>query len=257
MADEEYQVRSVNRAIDILERLAAQPGLTLTQLASTLEMPKSTCFNILQTLVARGLLTESPDTGRFRLGATAIRLGGACLDQLDVRQTARPVMERLSTDAGETVILAVMQEPNLDVIYIDKVVSSKAVVANSDLGRKDKAYCTALGKAMLAWLPSERLERYLRSTKLVPVTPRTVTSPGALREQLSLVRAQGWAINDGELDNEGGGVAAPIFDHTGQAVAAISLAVPRFRMSPDRLQGLTAQVLTATREISFRLGAPA
>lgn len=257
MAREEsdYQVRSVNRAIDILERLALQPGQTLTQLAEALEMPKSTCFNIIQTLVSRGLLSQDVDTGRFRLGVTTVRIGGACLTQLDVRQVARPLMERLVEQSRETSILALLQEPGLDVIYIDKVISPEAVLLNSDLGRRDPAYCTALGKALLAQLPNDRLDRYLQTTRLQPYTARTITDPTALREHLRQVRRLGYAINDGEMDNDGGGIAAPVFDHAGQVAAAISTAVPRYRLTPERIQSLVTLVVQTATAVSRSMGA--
>jgi len=251
----EYQVRSVNRAVDILELVASRPGQTLTQLAEALEIPKSTCFTIINTLLARSLLSQDSFSGRFHLGVTTIQLGGACLRELDVRKVARPHMERLVTATRETAILAVLQEPDLSVIYIEKVDSPEVVALALELGRRVPSYCSALGKALLAHVPAHRLEQYLKSRTFKAMTPRTLTDPDELRAHLQTVRQVGYAINDLELDNEGWGIACPIFDHTGQAVAALSVAGPIYRFTPDRLEGLIEAVTVTGRQVSAGLGA--
>lgn len=254
--DLDYQVRSVNRAVDILEMLVHQPDRNLTEIAGALDIPKSTCFNLLCTLASRGMLTAD-GTGRYRVGPNTIHLGGAFLRQMDVRRVARPIMDRLVAETRETSILAIWDEHSMQVYYIETVSSPESVALHPpEVGRRDPAHSTALGKVLLAALPEAELNRFLSTVQLRRFTPRTLAEPAQLRAHLEEVRRDGYSLNMCELDTEGGGIAAPVTDHTGRVVAALSLAGPAYRLTQKRLKGLIAEVLHAAAGVSRALGAP-
>lgn len=173
------------------------------------------------------------------------------LESLDLRQEARPILEALSREAGETVHLCILEED--EVVYIDKVETTESVRMHSRIGRRAPVYCTAVGKAMLAHLPAEEQERILKATVFQRRTENTLASADALRVELAEIRRDGCSFDREE--NEAGVrcVAAPIFDYTGRAVAAVSITGPTTRMTPERARELAPAVKSAAGEISKRL----
>lgn len=248
-----YRIRSVERALSILESFVeAGPELTLTQISTRTRLTPSTAYRLVSNLVRLGYL--SPD-GRadYRLGNSVLRLAGAVLTQLDLRQKAAPALERLRDDTKETVHLATLDDQRI--IYLDKMEGLYAIgMTGSRVGKTAPVHCTGLGKVMIAMGDEAQRRRILRS-ELRPHTPRSITDPAKLRAHLEKVREQGYALDFGEYEAEVRCVAAPVRDHSGRVVAAISVSGPAQRMEPEIETGrIVPRVMAAANEISKALG---
>jgi len=222
--------QSVERALALLSAFEdGQAELGVTELARVVGVHKSTASRMAATLERAGFLSRAGD--RYRLGVEVIRLGAVALRSFDVVTTMAPAMEKLSQLTGETVNLAVADGP--DVLNVAEVPSTYILSSSSGwTGRRTRPHATANGKVLLAWgvLPTPRtLERY---------TARTLTTRRELRRELDAVRAAGYAVAVGELEEGLVAVAAPVFDGAGRCVAALSLSGPEFRMRPDGLDRL-------------------
>jgi IclR family acetate operon transcriptional repressor len=243
---------TVVKAIGILDILAAgaDVGISLAELSAIIKMPKSSTHRYLVTLQELGL-AERKDGDRFSLGTKVIELAGSFLAKSDLRNESQAVLNDLAEKTGETIHLAVAS--GTEVVYIAKVESRHALGMSSHIGARLPMYCTALGKAILAFSDKELLRAVL-AEPLKPRTPQSLTTGKALTADLDLVRSRGYAIDDEE--NEAGirCVGAPIFDYTASPVAAISISVPRERMDQGRLRSLGSLVCEAAQAVSKRHG---
>jgi DNA-binding IclR family transcriptional regulator len=174
------------------------------------------------------------------------------LDRLDLPELAKPDMRELSQASKETVHLAILD--CTEMLYVGKVDSSQSVHMHCIIGTRNPLYCTALGKAVLAFLPREERDALLDQITLMPRTPYTITDKAVLADHLERVRARGYAIDDREVEESIRCVSAPIFDHTGQPIAAISVSGPAFRLPESRLQELGELVMRVSKIISNNFG---
>jgi DNA-binding IclR family transcriptional regulator len=253
---------SLRRALAVLDHLAeATPdprGATLAELADGLAIPKSTLVRLLAPLRDAGLVERDGETGRHRLGARNARLGQLYLERLDLRGVARDVLHRLVAECGETVHLVVPggSDPVTGpcVVYVDKVESSHAVRMHSQVGMRQPVYCTGVGKAWLAFAPEETVAAVV-DAGMPRRTPATLTSEDAVRAALEDTRRRGYAVDDVENEPDIRCVAAPVFDHGGTPVAALSVSGPTTRVTASRVEALGGLVRTAAAELSARLGA--
>ncbi|GAA3596482.1 IclR family transcriptional regulator [Nonomuraea rosea] len=237
-------VQSVDRAIAILEILAREGATRVTDLAVELDVHKSTAFRLLAALEQGGLVEQSGDRGRYRLGFGVVRLAGAATAQLDLSRESRPVCLRLAEAVGETVNIAVPQDG--DTVNISQVRGPAAISGHNWVGQRTPSHATSSGKVLLAFgalrLPPE-LERY---------TPRTITSEPGL--ELGAIRERGWAGTVEELEVGLNAVAAPIRGGDGSVVAAVSVSGPSYRLTPPRLPEVGELLVEGAREISQRIG---
>ncbi|MEU7828107.1 IclR family transcriptional regulator [Nonomuraea sp. NPDC049129] len=237
-------VQSVDRAIAILEILAREGATRVTDLAVQLDVHKSTAFRLLAALEQGGLVEQSGDRGRYRLGFGVVRLAGAATAQLDISKESRPVCLRLAEAVGETVNIAVPQDG--DAVNISQVRGPAAISGHNWVGQRTPSHATSSGKVLLAFgalrLPAEPA-RY---------TPSTLTEAGRLG--LAEIRERGWATTVEELEVGLNAVAAPIRGSDGSVVAAVSVSGPSYRLTPERLPEVGALLAEGAREISQRIG---
>jgi DNA-binding IclR family transcriptional regulator len=244
----------LDRALDILELLSRSPDPQgLTDIADGVGGAKATVHRLLATLQARGYVTQDSRTARYGAGVRCFELGSMWAQQLDLRTIAAPHAARLNERSGETVHLAIYDHG--DVIYIDKIESTQPVVAKSHVGRRCPAPCVATGRALLAFQPREEIDDVL-SGPLPAWTERSITDPGELAALLEEVRREGYAVNHGSYRDGVGGIAAPVRDHTGHAVASIGICLPEQRFGPDRRGALRDWTVEAAIAISVALGGP-
>lgn len=244
--------QTLDRALNVLLEIGSRPsGLSLAECSSTLGYSKPTTHRIIRTLTEYGFLRVDEQHRRYTLGVTTLRLGMDFLEQLDIRREALPLLRELADESGETVHLGIVQ--GSDVVYIEKVESAHAVRMFSRVGHTMPTYSTGIGKAILAFLPDEELERALPE-RLEARTAATITNRAALRRHLAEIRERGYSTD--EIENEEGirCVGAPIFDHTGAACAGISVAGPATRVTLDRLPALGSRARAIALEISARIG---
>ncbi|WP_329490940.1 IclR family transcriptional regulator [Kitasatospora sp. NBC_01246] len=251
---ERNQSSSLRRALAVLGHVRDHGngrGVPLAQLAEALGLNKSTVLRLAGPLLDEHLLDRDRETGWFRLGHGSLRLGQAYLSTLDLRSVAAEHLRRLQREAGETVHLTVWQAPGI--VYLDKVEDETNVRMASRVGSRAPAYCTATGKAILAWLPDEAVTEVV-AAGLRPVTAWTISDETHLRADLARIRARGYSIDDRENEPEVRCVAAPIFDHTGEVTAALSVSGLTSRMTAARVRSLGPVVAQVGLRISRELG---
>ncbi|MEA2583249.1 MAG: IclR family transcriptional regulator, regulon repressor [Thermomicrobiales bacterium] len=248
----DYSIAVLDRALDVLEALAdAAEPLGVTELARRVGATKSAAYRILANLERRGYVSKDPTTARYSLGTRLAYLGQQSLGTFDLRQVARSVLEELYRSFHETVNLGVLEGD--EVVYIDMVESHHGLRMAARVGARDTVHSTALGKAILAFLPPEAIDRRLQRP-LPRRTEHTITDPGLLAAELARVRARGVAEDHGENELGARCVAAPIFDHGGSVVAAISVSSPESRLDDPRAAEVATAVRAAAQEITRRVG---
>lgn len=235
-----------------MELLAAHGGAAaLSELARGLQLSRSTVHGILATMRRRGLVSQDP-LGRYVLGLKLFEWGNLAVARLDLRAVAAPVLQHLVEQFQETVHLVVGDGP--DVVYIDKRESLQSIRIASQVGWRLPAHCTGVGKALLAARPEPELDQLLDSLELQPLTANTITDRQRLRAHLREVAQRGYALDDEEIVVGLRCVAAPLRDHTGAAIAALSVSGPTVRMTLSRLEEIAPAVVAAAAEISRQLG---
>lgn len=245
---------TVVKAFSILNLLAHRAGSTvsLAEVAAHIGTSKSTAHRYLTTLEELGVV-ERDAKDRFQLGPKLIELAGMLLAEHDLRRESEPFLLELASQTQETVHLAVPS--GNEVVYLAKVESPHPIRMASRIGARMPMYSTALGKAILAHLPPERVQEIV-DAGIPPRTPHTVSSAEALRAELAKVQAQGFALDDQENELGVRCVGAPVFDYSGEVVGAVSVSGPAHRLSREMLLKLGPLVRETALKISRRLGYP-
>jgi DNA-binding IclR family transcriptional regulator len=242
-------VQSVDRAVTIMEILARSGESGVTDIARELTVHKSTAFRLVAALERRGLVEQTEDRGKYRLGMGLLRLAGATTARLDIVQEARPVCRKLATDTGETVNIAVLSESSA--LYLDQIAGSSALQPHNWVGQHIPLHATANGKVLLSGLSDDEMEKTLQT--LPAYTDSTVISRRALRAALTEVREAGYAVAVDELEVGLTALAAPVRNAHGDVIASISVSGPSFRLEP-RVDEVVPQLVAAAQEVSHRLG---
>jgi DNA-binding IclR family transcriptional regulator len=245
-------LQSVDRAIRVLEVLAARGEAGVTEVAAEIAVHKSTAFRLLGALEGRGLVEQSGHRGKYRLGLGLIPLAGAVSDRLDVIQQGRDVCTRLAIELGETVNVAVLREHFA--VNVDQALGPSTVATHNWIGQLTPLHCTSSGKVLLAHLDAAQRAALLARAGTPALTPRTETVPQRLDEQLARVREAGYAIAIEEYETGLNAVAAPVFDQSGHVIAAVSMSGPSYRLDELRIRHAVAPLLAGTAEISRRMG---
>ena len=246
-------IQSIERAFAILEEVArSRDGVTLAELSKRLGLHTSTVFHLVQTMVARGYVRQMREGRRYRIGRPLFALAAAARDEVELISLATPVLENLSAVTGETGHFGVWSGGS--VVVLAKTQGAGAFQMASSVGPLRPAYCTGLGKALLAALALSQLDRYLATTELRPLSPHTTVEPERLRRQLEEVRRDGIAFDDGEFDPEVRCVAVPVRDFTGLVAGALGISGPIWRLSLARLQECATLVRAAADQLSSELG---
>lgn len=221
------------------------------EVAVKLKMAKSSTHDLMSSLAKLGLLNKTEDN-RYRLGWRLVTLSETLLATTELLREARPVMEELAAQYQETIHLAVLDDTQA--VYVDKLEGRQAVrVELTSLGARLYAHCSALGKVLLAYCSEEEVRRIIRTAGLPKFTPNTITSEEELGQALVKIRKQGYAYDLEEILPDLCCVAAPIYNHTGQVIAAISMSLPAYRFRRSQTEYRDAVVRTA-KIISERLG---
>lgn len=226
----------------------------VTDLAKKLGLGKSSVYRLLATLARRGYVEKNPESDRYQLTYRLFAVGSPAADRFGLREVAQPVMQRLATETGETVNLGVLDGTR--VVNLRKVESRHLLRIHLAVVGGAPAHATALGKVLLAALEAAEVARRLHGRRLERLTPRTIGDRRSLGAALARVREQGFAIDDEECSLGLRCVAAPILDHRGSVVAALSISGPSPRLPNPLLSRLAESVRSAAREISQRLGYP-
>ena len=247
----DVSVRSVERAIAILDLLAQGSWRTGADVARELRVHRSTALRLLGTLERHGLVERDQRTARYRLGRRLPQLASVVTGEFDLRYVARPVCEQLARAAGETATLDVLVG---DVIVpIEQATASTSVVSVNWLGRRTPVHSTASGKIILAFLPEVERERLL-SRSLEQVTRQTITERTQLEAQLQKARETGIAQTYEELELGLDAIAAPVFGADGEVVAALDVSGPSHRLRTEGRVDLGQLTKDSAADLSRRLG---
>ena len=236
MAEAPERLSSVANALRLMTVFSDDEyELGISQLAGKLGLAKSTVHRLASTLLAAGMLEQNSETGKYRLGLTVFQLGALVRRKLDISAAAKPCLMRLREQTDETVQLAVPGQGG--VMYVNFLESRHAIRMGSRIGLTLPLHCTAEGKALLAFGLAEE----------APPTPNQAAD-------LAAIRARGFAIDDEECEPGMRSIAAPVFDESGTAIAAVGIAGPAQRLSLAVLEGFAPDLLDAADSISRRVG---
>lgn len=250
-AEDKYHLQILSRAISVLFAFSAQqPVRSLDDLASELDLNKTSLLRIVRTLEMEEFLYRSGDT--YRLGSRVLDLGKVFLSTLSVHRVAQAQMAMLAAECNQTVSLAILDE--FDVVYIAIEMAQRELGIQGEIGGRHPAHATALGKVMLADLDPDELDERLAGRELTRLTHRTIIDEAQLRERLTQVRSDGFALDDEERGLGIRCIAAPIRDHSGRVVAAMSVAGPIFYMTDDTMARTKRLTLEAAEDVSRQLG---
>ncbi len=248
-----YQVQVLDRALAILDELSAEgPDLSLGEISEKLQLHKSTAHRLIMVLERHKLIERNSVNGRYRLGLKLFELGTRAVSQLDLRERARPFLERLVLETSETVHLCILDDS--EVVYLDKVEPSRSVRMATSVGRRNPAHCTAVGKAIMAYLPDAKVEAIVRKEGMRPMTSNTITSLLELKRELGAIRERGYAIDNEEIEEGVRCVGCVVRNFSGEPVAAISISGPAFRVTPVKVPVLAGAVVAAAQGLSEELG---
>ncbi|MCC5574791.1 IclR family transcriptional regulator [Microtetraspora sp. AC03309] len=246
-------VATVERAADVLV-LFAEPGsvtLGVTEIAGKLGMSKAAVHRILASLRLRGLIDLDPETRRYSLGSTTMRLGLAYLDRLNVRGLAAPALGTLSRTLAETATLSIRTRSTR--VYVDQATPNREVIMSVSLGVPYPLHAGASSKAFLAFLSDEEIDAYLRTVPLTRLTERTLVHPDILLKDIIAIRRRGYARSTAERQHGSASVAAPIFDHHGRPAGVVSVCGPMERFRGEA-RHCAEVLLEVTRRLSARMG---
>jgi DNA-binding IclR family transcriptional regulator len=248
-----YQVRALERGLSILETVAdAGEALSLSEIAKRHDLNLSTAFRLVRVLTQLRWLDSDDQSNQYRLGIRAFEVGSSYLGQLGVEVDARPFLETLAQDTGQTASLGILEEA--DVVYVGIVRGQAEVGIQSRIGARHPAYCTALGKVLMSGLDESALDKII-DAGMPRLTENTITTPDVLRHELEEIRRVGHAVDNEERLRGIYCVASPIRNHEQRIVAAVSVSAPVFAVTPESRFHFARLVGQAAGNISARLGA--
>ncbi len=248
-------VPAVARALDILELfLDGTDNLSAPEIMARTSLPRTTVHELVTTLTQRSYLATVPERAhRYRLGVRAFQLGSAYAERIDLAREGQHIAREVAEACDETVHLAVLD--GAGVVYIAKVDSTHSVRMVSAVGRRLPAHCTAVGKMLLSGLPAEAFTALFPPDRPLPaMTPGSITSVRQLERELAEIRLRGTAAESCESNPDVACVAAPVFDHRGRMIAAMSISAPISRWSAERQEAWATLVADGAARLSTVLG---
>jgi IclR family acetate operon transcriptional repressor len=249
-----YLLGSLRKGLEVIDCFTRRENWSLAELTAALGQSKATTFRILHTLEEFGYLSKDPITARYSLGLRFHTLGSAAVRREQLRWQALPPLQDLAEATGETVHVGILYDGAA--ICVQAVEGTHLVRMHAFVGKRTPAHASALGKVLLAYLPDAEVEAFLSKRVLDALTPHTVVDPARLREALYLIRSEGYALDNEEIEIGLRCLGAPITDYSGRPCASVAISAPSMRMHSERLAELIPMVkLTATR-ISRMLGSP-
>jgi DNA-binding IclR family transcriptional regulator len=249
-----YNIRAIDRGLRVLALLSDGKPRKLTDLSADIGLNSSTTFRLLATLVYHNYVERDEASGEYRLGLACLELAQSYHTGNDLRRAALPIMESLRDSSTETIHLGVLDK--MEVVYLEKLHGLHAVgLMSSRVGARAPAYCTGVGKTLLAYTDPAQVQQHFEQTGLPRHTDTTIQTTAALSTHLRQIQTQGYAFDLGEHEAEVCCVAAPIFDGDGQIIAALSVSGPATRLAPlEERTDLIEQTRQAAATVSARLG---
>lgn len=246
-------VQSVDRALKIISLVSqSKEGRGVTELASHLDLNKSSIHKLLTTLVKNGYIEQDSITKKYRLGYIYLELSSILLESIDLRTQARIFLEELEKLTNEVIHLVVYNQG--EAVYIEKLEGSETLRTHSKVGRRAPMHCTSVGKVILAYLSEQEVLSFLQKNGLPKHTENTITDKEKFLLELIKIRNQGFGTEIEENETGISCIAAPIFDNRGDITAAVSISGPTIRLTSEQLEILRPIIVDIGKKISARLG---
>ena len=240
--------RTLSRGLEMLELLSEHPdGMELHQIAKAMQMPKSSAFNLLHTLLQYKYLRRIDNSPRYQLGLRLFEVGSAAVNHVDLTGVIRQYMADISRACNETMHCGILS--GAEVVYIDKMESTQSIRMSSHVGVRMPLHATAMGKAFLACLSEDEVRGLYLGRELIALTPYTITDMGALVKQLALIRDTGYATETQESNLNVSCIGVAIRGRDGRPAYALSISAPSFRMGEEETQAYGQMLLRAQRKI--------
>jgi DNA-binding IclR family transcriptional regulator len=245
-------VQALVHAIDVLEALARNGEMGVSEISREIELSKTAVYNILSTFEARRLVNRDPATSRYRLGWRVYELSAELLRHNELAPLARPLLKELAQRTGETVLFGILDRTG--VTYVDRVESERAIRMVAAPGRQASLHATASGKVLLAHQPQDFVDEVL-AQDLYPYTPKTITDPDELRAELHRVAERGYADCIRENEAEICSISVPVRDYSGGVAAALTVAAPATRFAEPARRAALAVLKEIAEGLAVQLGA--
>ena len=247
-----YKLQALDRAFAVLDLLAASSvPMGLAEIAAALKLHKSTAHRFLMVL-ERHRIVERTTPGKFRLGLRLCDFGSRAIEQYDLRDRAQLHLKTLVAEVEETAHLCILEKTHM--VYIDKQEPQRTIRMISRVGASSPIHCTAVGKAILATMPRPRVEELLQVLRLEKFTPHTMTSRDALLKELDRTSRRGYAVDDEEREEGVRCAGMAILDGRGDAIAAVSISGPSFRVTMQKIPAIAGKLMTCVKGIQQDLG---
>lgn len=246
-------IKSLDRAMAVLQRLSAMGSATLSEIATDLGQSPATVYRILITLEGRGMVEFDTPAQVWAIGAGSYLIGASFLRRTSLVERARPILRSLMASTGETANLGI--ERNGEVLFVSQVETHSNIRAFFPPGSVSEMHASGIGKALLAFMPADRRNQVLQGRTLTAYTTHSLTEKSILEQDLETSRARGFAVDRDEKSLGMRCIAAPVYDANGEAVAGISVSGPTSRISDDDIARLGDQVAKAARDLSAAMGA--
>lgn len=248
-----YSVQSVERTFVILETVArCENGIRVKDLAAEVGLNLSTVHRLVSLLEQMGYVEQEPETKKYFLGLKVLELQGFLFKRMRLADLAAQELKGFVHEVGETTHLAVLSDG--EVVYIESFEGIGSVISRAPVGKKVSVHSTALGKALTAWRPWHEVEPLLKGRELEARTPQTIVSSEDYRKALEQVRSDGYALDLREHSMASCCVAAPIRDHRGEVVAAVSVSCPSYDFNEAKQRSISGRLLACVMRISAKLG---
>ena len=245
-------MNTLRKALEILEEIVESPsGVRPSEIAKKFGMSLPNAYKYLKIFEEYGYVVKKPD-GSYIPSFKIVELSSIILRRLDIRDISLPLLSDLMVKTGQTVHLIL--KDGFEGVYIHKIEGANSIPMVSKIGMKIDLYSTSAGKAILAYLPEDELEEYLRNVKLVKKTENTITDPEVLKEKLKIIRERGYAIDDEENEPGIRCVGAAVLNHEGYPIAAVSISGAARKMTMDWIEENAHHVVECARRISSKLG---
>lgn len=248
-----YRLQVLDRALGILEVLWKEgPDLTVPDIAERVGLNIGTVRRFVKVLEQHRMVEKNSQNGKYRLGLRLFELGSSAVAQINLRERARPYLDRLVLETGETAHLCILDEGK--VLYLEKMESPHAIRMASWIGRRNPSHCSAVGKAILAFLSEEEVDAFIKKYGLAGHTRNTITKPTRFKDELQNIVKRGYAVDNEESVEGLRCVGAPIRDYSGQVIASISIAGPTFRVTEEKAPSLAKLVMDVANKLSAEIG---
>lgn len=241
-------IRSVERALEVLMCFSNKtPELSMTEISEMVGINKSTIHRLLATLEGKRFVERNPDNGLYRPGIRFIQIAFLTIDHNDIKRVATPIMKSLCNQYQENVNLTILDDAN--VVYVEVIESEQRIKLAATPGQHLPAFCTASGKAILAFMPEKEVTKIMKRG-MPKYTSNTITSTKSYFEDMKKVQERGFAISEQEFEEGINAVAAPIFNDEQKPIASVSIAGPAFRLTQERIAEIGSDLLVAASNIA-------